>query len=257
MGKGGTIPRLRWGLLLVLVCLAAGTAGCVYLRLYRVQKQLAHFDKNFSFRHDPGAVITFRKPVLKIDDVAWLVARKPLVESDDASGSVWVYRFHKRETPPGEASEFQAIDVEFRGRKGRVQEVVFPPQFNQVLDEELFEIAFLGADKAGVDAREGRTGWRLSNRFEVPAKGRILAMLGAPTEQDDTKMHTALTYHYDLGRDRPEDPLGRDPDVTARMVFRKDDDQAERSDVQVGALRVEVWATLPDQAYQLELHRKP
>ena len=254
--RSGRRVAAAWRCLALAVVLSTA-GGCVYWRLYRVQRQLANFDEHFDFRHDPGAVVTFHKPTLKVADLEWLLDRPPWRRSAHKANPVWVYRFHKRGDHPDEPAALRIVDVELRTSRGKIRELAFPPQFNPVIDHELFRLAFQGAEDAPVDTREGRTGWTLHRRFQLPNPEVVQELFGAPTSRQETAMHTVWEYQFDLGEHAPEAPEDRRPDAQARFVFSNAVERAERTDVRVGALRAEVWMASTQDGYRLDLRRKP
>ena len=188
---------------LALVCFASLAAlclgGCVYLRLLELKTQLGDFNKNFGLRSDDGVTIDFLHPILVGDDLRWLGA-EPKTITPLPGGEQWHIRWLK-EPPPG-AAESVVHDVELSTRfvKERLVSVQIPERFFAYFSKDLFLTLLRSASSAKIDRSERKAEVKTETRDAVssplPGLSNIEAMLGLPTERQNTEAAVIYMYRY-------------------------------------------------------------
>lgn len=176
----------------------ASLAGCVYLRLLDVKKQLKDFDANFALFGRPELVIRFKNPALYAKDARYLIGADPLTREPEASGEVWDYEFEMARKEPVPPTLMEKLSLRLRINGKRLEEIRVPETFmllfsrnvlmetlRQAADAEVLEMAKTARAKIRLSPHTDaelpsldKTHWLLGDPLEVRQEGEGLLTLG-------------------------------------------------------------------------------
>jgi hypothetical protein len=191
-------PRPRRALAVLGLLAVVPLAGCVYLRLLELKRQLEQFDRFFLLRTENGLRLTCLQPVLLTGDVRW-IGLKPETAQRTGQAELWQVRWVKQPPPgPKEAGTFD-IAVELTFAQDKLTRVAIPERYFAFIPKSFLVdlIRSLGGahlDKAGrrIDATVTPEEVRAA-RPSLPTLDRLL---GRPTEEHTAGSESVLRYVY-------------------------------------------------------------
>lgn len=222
-------------------------SGCVYWRLHQFREQLGAFARYGDVEHAPGPIIHFHKPVLKPEDIPWLIGREPTRKEH----GLWSYDFQKREAIKPEPDHDRVLSVALGLDNGRIDRIILPPRFNGVVNENMLSRVLAGMDKAAVSRQNQTAGWILDPEIVDITPRQIRDMFGAPVRTEDTAIHRVWIYEFDLCESASP---GAEPDGFALFVLNHRTDLIEQAHLRTGHLHV--WVSrVPERWYSLRVKR--
>lgn len=181
-------PMKRLIPLVLVLTLAFGLTGCVYLRLLEVKNQLAGFDKHFHVSiSDNHFILNLLHPVLLSEDWIYLTKLRPSRIGSTPEGYQWFIDFVIDGTSSkGRARKTIVFAMTFNN-EGKLTDFDFSPLFLEMAPPAFLEASMrsLGRGKVDQDKRQLRVDPEDLPKFAVrpPSRKKILEVLGPPHEQ--------------------------------------------------------------------------
>jgi hypothetical protein len=177
-------PSVR--LLAALMLGAAGLllGGCVYLRLLELKNQLADFDRFFAADLSDGLRLTFKKPVLLDEDMAFL---KLAPESRQRLGTAerWHFRWIKAPAAADTGSRVYEETADFIFVEHKLAKLILPESFFIFFPKQTALAGLRAIGHATVDRAKRSVTSRMTEEVErvrAPRAADLTAALGAPGE---------------------------------------------------------------------------
>lgn len=166
------------------VSLALLLGGCVYLRLLELRGQLLDFDRYFTVERPAGGLaLSCRQPVVRGDDVSWMVTGPPTTQNDGPPPR-WAWRFRK-EAVAGDAPDpvGRELELAVELQDGLVSRVLFPDAVLKVVPAEVIVAMLRAMGTAEID-RENRIAKATlaapAQPLAIPGRARIQEWFGKP-----------------------------------------------------------------------------
>ena len=215
-------------------------SGCVYWRLYRLRGQFGEFTTYFNVTANPGPDIEFLHPVLHTDDIEWLIGLPPRASRDQEGKQVLHWVFVKKEGGSEEHEDvLTEIDCEAIVRFGRVIRIRLPVRFNDVVNQDVLDQAFRGADVGDLNSIVRETGWLLHRDLDIPNEGRIRDLLGMPNRFEESARHRIFDYLYYISNTHAT-MVEEASDAVGQFIFDRECGRLVQARIQVGVLIVVV-----------------
>ena len=189
--KSHFIPLLLIGAISLLL------AGCVYLRLLDLKKQLSRFDENFTIPPTEDLTIYCLHPLLQADDVRWLGGVPKTIQPCD-DGEEWVIRWVKEPAPGVREASVYDMEIDVRFVDGRVVEARVPKRYLAYVSKDLFlnMLRSTGTAKVDKDGRKADAQTEAPATAPMPNLGTIKAMMGEPTRKQSSPGRIVHFYRY-------------------------------------------------------------
>ena len=215
-------------------------SGCVYWRLHRLRGQFGEFTKYFNVIANPGPDIEFLHPVLRTDDLEWLIGLPPSASHFQEGKQVLHWVFEKQESGGDDPEDaLTEIDCEAVIRDGRIIRFRLPVRFNNVVNQYVLDQAFRGADVGDLNSKARETGWSLHSDLDIPSEVRIRGLLGIPNRFEETSHHRILDYLYSVSDTSTAMPK-ENSDAMGLFNFDRERGRLVQARIQVGVLVVVV-----------------
>ena len=185
---------------LILLASILLVAGCVYMRLYKMQNQFTDFDTNFDLSDKDGLGLIFLNPVLESGDMVWLMKDEPLSKEKKGEGEMWTYLFEKQYlTGNGEGGEYD-IPILVLMENGMVREIIFPERFLKNISIPMLKKMFSSMGEADVNkfSKSASSVFEGGAPGEIPGMENIIDTLGKPYSIEEKDEATKFTYLYYL-----------------------------------------------------------
>ncbi len=189
--------RLLAALVLGASCLLLG--GCVYLRLLELKNQLADFDRFFAADLSEGLRLTFKKPVLLDEDMAFL---KLAPESRQRLGTAerWHFRWIKAPVPADAGSRIYEETADFIFVDHKLAKLILPESFFIFFPKQTALAGLRAIGHATVDRAKRSVTSRVTEEIEptpAPRAADLTAALGAPGEIKEREGRPQWHYRMD------------------------------------------------------------
>lgn len=196
--------RILASILLIAVILPL--VSCVYMRLYKVQNQLKSFEENFELSDENGLTLVFLNPVLKSDDMIWLMKNSPYSVKENDRGELWTYVFEKQYLKSSNENGEYDIPILMVMREDMLVEITFPKRFLKNLSIPLLKRMFSSMGDADISKlkKSANSQFRGENPDEIPKMENVIETLGEPYDKEQSDKFTKLTYLYHLKNDSSE-----------------------------------------------------
>jgi hypothetical protein len=246
---------LKWSVILrvsVVALALFGLSGCVYWRLNVFRNQLSDFTSHYKVESRERPTIVSLEPVLKPDDLGWLMGLTPTRTSPTNA----VYHFQKMASETAAPESEGAYDLVFRAefKEDLMVAFQFPTRFSKVMTQEIFSEAFKGMSDGSLERVQHATGWVWEdNVIKIPRYTNIVYYLGQPSEAIEQKgIMREARYHYRLqGTNKVWNPTGWD--LYFHFIFEPEDVRLTASETYLGRLRINIM--LQPQNNQIEIKR--
>ncbi len=203
----GKLPSRRKILISFLLILCLGVGGCRLFRFLEVKGQLGNFSENFSVSDHDGLRLSFKKPALLAEDIAWLMVYSPPVKTRVSQDTeLWTYHLVKKYL--GRKTESGNFDLAM-GMKlcnGKLCEVVFPDRLTKYINKEV-----LGKIMGSVGGAEVKKLKKTSTAAvksledkEIPSLSEVIEILGRPYARLKGEGGSVFVYKYRLREKTPE-----------------------------------------------------
>ena len=213
--------------------------GCVWLRLLAMRDQFKEFDTHFFIeRPNGGLVLGCRDPVIRGEDISWMVTGPPTRRRDD--GLIWTWLFRK-EPIPGETTDLLSRELALAvGLKNDlVEKVIFPDPVLKVVPAEVVIAMMRALGTATID-QEKRTALAImrqpTQRLSIPTREQLLRWFGKAHLSERDKGVETLTFRYRLVAAEgvvTEETTGP-PLVTVSFRFASDSNKPRRFSANLG-----------------------
>ena len=187
------------GLLLIL----ALTPGCLYLRLLKVKKQLADFDRYVQVKEDQGLKLIFLKPVLYSGDIQTLLG-PPTSSKKTPESERWTFLFEKKyAVRKNEKGNFDvSLDMIFKD--DLLSEIQLPERFLVILPKPFLVLLCKTMGNAEINmGRQSVKGTfkyreKEASQIQVPTQDELLKSLGKSFAVNESDVNLNLHYRYQL-----------------------------------------------------------
>ncbi|MBI5767038.1 MAG: hypothetical protein HZA93_04535 [Verrucomicrobia bacterium] len=192
-------PRLLAAAALCAATLAL--AGCVYLRLLAMKRQLADFDRHFTLQQTDGLRLLCRDPVLLSDDFTWMGVT-PETKRTLGVAEQWRVRWQKQLPAGVRDPEPRDLELELMFADGRFTQVFMNERYFVFVPKSFFIGLLRGLGSASVDRakREAEVSFTVAERAQLVARvttASLESLLGHPTERSHDGDQTTFRYRYD------------------------------------------------------------
>lgn len=220
--------RILASILLIAVILPL--ASCVFMRLYKVQNQLKSFEENFELSDEGGLTLVFLNPVLKSDDMIWLMKNGPYSIKETDRGESWTYVFEKQYLLSNDENDEYDIPILMVMREDMLTEITFPERFLKNLSIPLLKTMFSSMGDADISKlkKSANSEFKGNNPDEIPKMENIIETLGQPYDSEPSDKSTKLTYLYYLKNDGPATG-SNDFEFKTEFTFSKDDKALQKA----------------------------
>ena len=173
--------------------------GCMYLRFLKVKSQMTNFNKNFKITEKNGLSLIFLNPVLKKEDIAWLMGTEPTVKESEGNSTIWIYEIKKRYRGITTEKEFD-ITLRSNFENNRLTAFTLPERFTQYLPKSIFEKFFQTFGKAKISKEDKLVSSKYegADKSEIPSMREILAVLGTPYYNRVRGNERTFVYRYKI-----------------------------------------------------------
>ncbi|MEW6665694.1 MAG: hypothetical protein AB1512_10810 [Thermodesulfobacteriota bacterium] len=234
------MPFRRFVAWFLLSALVIPIAGCVYLRLLEVKRQLADFEKYCSLENRDALVVIFHKPVLLKDDILLLARRGPTLAEDGPKKSLWQYHFVKQYLPHQEEEKGRYdVPVRLFFEENKMYGGTLPEAFYHLMPRAFLieAIRAIGRSRVNPVKRHAKGEFyesRVKLETPLPKKQDFLRLLGRPYSEEDKEGTSTLTFVYRLQRGK----LDRKPqtDAWARLTFLKGEENLTQIEAKFAGL---------------------
>ena len=196
-----------------------GLSGCLLDRIQAVQQQACDPEENFLFSSEGGIRLDFLNPVLRYDDIVFLVGIEPRSESElqGILRASYLLRLHR-----SDAEELENIELVFSGPRNRrlLRSVRINSELPVTVSRE--EFLLMAEDTCSTALSPWNT--RLERpipayvKSMLPSRTALIELVGMPTHYSDNGRE--LDYDYVLEGARQERLSG--------SVYLLFDDSGER-----------------------------
>jgi len=173
-------------------------SGCVYLRLLELKNQLAKFDEYFELDAHDGLKVTFKKPVLRDEDLESFFGVKPESREHIGTADRWHFRFIKESAPEDLPGRTYEVKMDFLFTNHKLAKLVVPEELFALVPKSIAIAGMRGFGKARVDREKRSVAGRVEEQvnFEVMEKSKLLASLGQPVETKGTEERPEWRYRF-------------------------------------------------------------
>ena len=220
----------RLGYYLVIVLIAFGLSGCVYLRLLKLKKQFRDFERYILLENTYGLAMIFKEPVLLAQDIVWLLRGKPAIEVRSGRNILFKYAFKKSYSDENFLeSDVTQIALFFFFQDNKLYKVRFPKAFSRYLKPELLagSLRSVGSGTLNKQRRSVSatfpTHHQTSDKI-IPTQSEVEHILGIPYRLTETPSSNTLFYQYEI-QVKPHKPQATIPIVRLWLSFSPIDDK--------------------------------
>jgi hypothetical protein len=188
---------------LLLLIVAAGLAGCVWLRLLEIKNQLADFDEHMRIEvADRHFIVNLQHPVLTAEDFIYLTKLNPsrIETLPQGQGERWFLDFHM---DPAASQEQATKTITFAltfTPKQKLSAFDFSPLFLEMAPEAFLEASIRSIGLGKVD--QGKKQLKVDPEdlpklsAKLPGRKDILGVLGPPAEETKDEDLAVLIYRF-------------------------------------------------------------
>lgn len=202
-----------------------------------MRDQFKDFDANFTIERPPGGmVLVCKNPVIRGEDVSWVVTGQPTVRADGPPPR-WTWRFRK-EPITGDAAELigRELDMTVVLKGDLVEQVAFPEPVLKVVPAEVITAMMKALGTATIN-REARTAQAImapqTQPLPIPTRAQLLAWFGLPHDRSTDRGVEILTFRYSLVL--PDGSVGfASAMATVSFYFTPGNDQPRRFRANLG-----------------------
>lgn len=173
--------------------------GCILDRIFRLQKQLCDFEKNFQIEISEGFRIMLREPVMLDEDITWLAGAEPSEQEFIGNDLIMTY-IAERKGGPADGRYDLPIELRF-GRldgKYRLKEAALGKNMTDMLTEELLTqiMQSVCRSEKSLIKQQLVIDIKSLDRSLLPGRPELTRILGPPNSTPP--MATKLVYDYQL-----------------------------------------------------------
>lgn len=183
---------------LLVVALTPLLAGCVYLRLLELKRQLGKFDEFFALQTQDGLAIVCHEPVLRADDLRWIGLHPESVRKLGRAEH-WRVRWVKQLPVGATESAEHDIALDLGLVEGRLNRVHIPERYFALMPKS-FVIGVLRSVAGGnVDKARRQLDATVAGAEVAAARPRLPSidkLLGRPSEERIEGTNTVVRYRY-------------------------------------------------------------
>lgn len=216
-----------------LLFLAAGLAGCVWLRLLEIKGQLADFDEHMRVRvADRHFIVNLLHPVLTSEDFVYLTKLNPSRTENLPEGYRWFLDFRM---DPAASKEQAAKTVSFAMTftpEHKLSAFDFSPLFLEMAPAVFLEASIRSLGQGKVD--QGKKQMKVDPEdlpkltAKLPNRKDILAVLGPPTDQFPHEGLLVLQYKFKAEAKPVEPEYEKRREAEAKLFFDPAKDELVR-----------------------------
>lgn len=206
------------------------TSGCgVFIRLLKVKLQMREFDRYFRVEDQNGIALTFLEPVLRMEDIEWLMRSQAAIQASHGRYALWKYVLKKQYPHAAKTEEgnFDIIITMFF-KDGKLHKTRYPGKFSSILGSKLLTGALKSMGTGKLDQRKQSIAatWedkKISETVRIPVKPDIEKVLGQPffITRSDTGLR--VYYKYKLQSRSSSDQLTKLPVARLWLMYRYGD----------------------------------
>ncbi len=193
------------------------TSSCVYLRLFKLKRQMEDFETNFSISLKDNLVLHFKKPVLLDKDVLWLASTNPDQTKNIGQKTVWTYILEKRyEGYKNERKNFD-ITTNLFFKNHKLIALALPERFTDSFSRSFLKNILLSLGKADINKvdKVAKTTIYESKDYRLPKTKDIEAVLGKPYRIKNENREKIYIYKYFITAQKEN----KRPRLTITYVF--------------------------------------
>jgi hypothetical protein len=189
---------------LLLLTIALGLTGCVYLRLLEVKSQLQDFDRNFRVEIKDQWYVQFLHPVMLSGDFTYLTELEPTRIERLADGERWIVDFHKLDRSDRIVIPRKTLTFTMQfNREDKLSRFGFSPLFLSIAPPAFLEASIRSMGKGSVDT--GHRQLRVDPqdlpqiKAQLPTRQSIIATFGPPLleTREDQEQHAFYRFIAD------------------------------------------------------------
>ncbi|MCP4403456.1 MAG: hypothetical protein GY801_39880 [bacterium] len=187
----------------LILVLASATTGCVYLRLLKLKSQLRRFERYVRIDESNGLALLLSEPVLKEEDIVWLLEGEAAIQARGGRYSLLKYDFvkHIQDASSGNATGVPiALNLHFED--GKLYKLRFPREFSKYLQPTLLKGSLQSMGKGSVDKQNKSVSATMQTDETqipvIPTKSEIKNILGSPSGLTETASGDMLYYQYTI-----------------------------------------------------------
>lgn len=192
-------PRLKIKLIIIAFFLIGHVTGCVYLRFLKVKSQITDFNKNFKITEENGLSLIFLNPVLKKEDVVWLMGTEPTVKKSEENKTIWIYELKKRYR---DITTEKGFDITLKStlENNKLTALTLPERFIKYLPKSVFEKIFKTFGESNISKKDKQVSSKYegADQSEIPLIQDILAALGTPYYDNVREDERIFVYRYKI-----------------------------------------------------------
>ena len=222
-----------------LIFLLMFSGGCVYKRLLQLKRQMSDFNSYFRITEERGLTLVFLKPVLRSDDIVWLMRSTPTSQEKTEKGALWTYVLEK-EYPDSKNEEGNFdIPISMLFEDDKLDQISFPERFLQYISRHMLVKMMTSMGDAQIDKSERRAGstFQASNTLEIPRKQQVVDALGLPFSDQESGNVSTSTYKYNL-KDKNTGKSGSEFMFVMEFNFRKEDHRLLQAETNLNGLKM-------------------
>ena len=233
--------KRKYTVCLILLLLTTLLSGCVYYRLLKLKRQFENFENNFELEDKKGLTLVFKNPILKKDDIKWLLNNEPTKILDDSEEqNSWIYILTKKNNEGVTEEKNYDIDIMMDFENDKLKETTLPERFLENLSKEMLAKMFKSMGKSDVNKSEKKADTTMQGKKEgLPTIYDVLYTLGEPFEKKEDKELTELMYIFTVKQ--PENGAELKPfDLIFDFDINNKDKVLRKSDVNINGLKMSI-----------------
>lgn len=224
---------------LALITLLVLTASCVFVRMMKVKGQLNDFENNFDLNDKRGLTLVFKNPVLRSDDMVWLMKGEPVAKKKIERGELWTYVFEKEYLDSNDDEGDYDIPVLMVMEYGKLAEMSFPERFLENLSIPLLKKMFASMGDAEISKlrKSASSKFRGRDLSEIPTAKNVVETLGKPYSIENSGDVSQYSYIYYLKKPEGE-TSEKDFKLGIEFTVRNEDKSLLRAKCTIRGLKI-------------------
>ena len=212
----------------LLIIMALLLNGCLLKRIFKVQKQLCDFDKNFQIEVSDGFRIVLREPVMLDEDITWLAGAQPSEQELSDDELVMTY-IAERNGGPDNGRYDLPIELRFVDMDGkyRLNEGALSRNITDLLTEDLLVQIMQSVCESEKSLIKQQIVIDIStlDRSLLPGRPELTRILGPPNPE--AGFDHKLVYDYQL-----KNSTAPDKETLIEIYLDDADDKVNRIRIQ-------------------------
>jgi hypothetical protein len=200
---------------------------------------MSDFSSYFQITEERGLTLVFLKPVLRTDDIVWLMRNLPASQEKTERGALWQYDFEKEYLQSKKEEGNFDIPISMLFEDDKLRQVSFPERFLRYISKHMLVKMMTSMGDAQIDKSERRAGstFQASNTTEIPRKQQVMDALGLPFSEQESGDIFTFTYKYNL-KDKNTVKSGNEFMFVMKFNFRKEDERLLKAETNLNGLKM-------------------